>query len=192
MAESIQHTVSRLLQSAAGGEPLAAEALVPLVYDELRRLARAQLRSSGPQTLQATALVNEVFMRLVGKDAGFASREHFFFAAARAMRDIVVEQARRREALKRGGNLKKEELDEAAVVIEDEGEDVLSLHEALSVLEAQSPERARVVMLRYFAGLSMPEVSAALGLPLRTVERQWRFARAWLWERMNGAPRLES
>lgn len=191
MSGRIDQTVTRLLARAAEGGPLAAEELVPLLYDELRRLAQQQLSAAGPQTLQATALVNEVFVRLVGRETeGYANRAHFFFAAARAMRDILVEQARRKGALKRGGGGVREELGEREITLaEDAGEDVLALNEALGEFEAVDPEKARLVMLRYFAGLTMDEVAAATGTPLRTLEREWRFARAWLHARLTGGGR---
>ncbi len=165
---------------------MAAEELVPLLYDELRRLAQQQLSGAGPQTLQATALVNEVFLRLIGhQGAGFENRQHFFFAAGRAMRDILVEQARRRAALKRGGGMARESLDSAEISLAETGDDVLALHAALSELEGADPDTARLVTLRYFAGLTMEEIAAATSTPLRTLERDWRFVKAWLHARIS-------
>jgi RNA polymerase sigma factor (TIGR02999 family) len=166
---------------------MAAEELVPLLYDELRRLAQQQLSGAGPQTLQATALVNEAFLRLVGRQgAGFENRQHFFFAAGRAMRDILVEQARRRAALKRGGGLARESIDSVEISLAEAGDDVLSLHTALTELEAEDPDKARLVTLRYFAGMTMEEIAAATSTPLRTLERDWRFVKAWLHARISG------
>ncbi|MFZ4574972.1 MAG: ECF-type sigma factor [Phycisphaerales bacterium] len=187
MTPALDQTVTRLLGEASQGRPLAVEELVPLLYDELRRIAQNQLNGQGAQTLQATALVNEAFLRLVGRQgAGYENRQHFFFAAARAMRDILVEQARRRLALKRGGGAAREPIELVEVSIDEPSEDLLPLNDALTELEAEAPEKARLVMLRYFAGLTMEEVAAATGTPLRTLERDWRFARAWLHTKLAG------
>jgi RNA polymerase sigma factor (TIGR02999 family) len=187
MTPSLDQTVTRLLGEASLGRPMAAEELVPLLYDELRRLAQQQLSGAGPQTLQATALVNEAFLRLVGRQgAGFENRQHFFFAAGRAMRDILVEQARRRAALKRGGGLARESIDSVEISLAEAGDDVLALHSALSQLESEDPDKARLVTLRYFAGLTMEEIAAATSTPLRTLERDWRFVKAWLHSRISG------
>jgi RNA polymerase sigma factor (TIGR02999 family) len=187
MTPSLDQTVTRLLGEASLGRPMAAEELVPLLYDELRRLAQQQLSGVGPQTLQATALVNEAFLRLVGRQgAGFENRQHFFFAAGRAMRDIRVEQARRRAALKRGGGLARESIDSVEISLAEAGDDVLSLHTALTELEAEDPDKARLVTLRYFAGMTMEEIAAATSTPLRTLERDWRFVKAWLHARISG------
>jgi RNA polymerase sigma factor (TIGR02999 family) len=191
VSESLDQTMTRFLSDPKGLTASSAAQLVPLLYQELRRLARTQLADQPPQTLQATALVNEVFMRLVGKEGvGYQSREHFFFAAARAMHDILVEQARRRAALKRGGGARMAEASEDLPEITGGDswlgkEDILAVSEALKAFEEADPEKARVVMLRYFAGLTMEEISAATGVPLRTLERQWRFAKAWLHARLS-------
>ena len=184
--------ITRMLHAAAAGDGEAAAALLPRVYGELRTLAAARLRRAAPgQTLQATALVHEVYLALVGKaDPGWSGRGHFFGAAAQAMREIVIDQARRKAAVKRGGGLQREAIDVDAVelVVGDglPGEDLLALDEALTRLQAEHPERARVVLLRHFGGLSEVEIAELLGVSVRTVERAWRFARAWLYAALEG------
>jgi RNA polymerase sigma factor (TIGR02999 family) len=175
--------VTRLLEAAHRGDRQAAAELLPLVYDELRKLAAAKLAQEKPgQTLDATALVHEAYLRLVGAtpQAAFEGRGHFFAAAAEAIRRILVEQARRRQAAKRGGQRRREELDPdriAAPVPEDE---LLALHEALDRLAESHPEKAELVKLRYFAGLTADQAAAALGLSPSTADRHWAYARAWL------------
>ncbi len=138
------------------------------------------------QTLQPTALVNEVYLRIAGEgNVTWEGRQHFFFAAARAMRDILVEQARRKAGPKRGGRLMRQELDEACAVLEPPSDDVLAIHEALEELEASDLLKAQIVLLRYFAGLTMVETAALLGLPERTLGRQWRYIRAWFLKRLS-------
>lgn len=160
----------------------AAEDLLPLVYDELRRLARSRLAHEGaPQTLQATALVHEAWMRLVGEeDPGWRGRGHFFGAAARAMRQVLVDRARARGRDKRGGGMQRVSLDASAVVGPVSDVDVLALDEALERLQAHDARKAEVVMLRHFAGLELEAVAAALGVSLATVKTDWAYARAWL------------
>lgn len=174
--------VTRLLEAAHRGEAGATEELLPLVYEELRRLARGQMRgeAAGGQTLQATALVHEAYLRLVGDaDVQWQNRGHFFGAAARAMRRILVERARSRGRLKRGGDRERVEIDPG--VLEGAGAtDLVGLDEALNRLEAEDARKAEVVMLRYFAGLSIEETAAAMGLSPATVKNEWTFARAWL------------
>jgi RNA polymerase sigma factor (TIGR02999 family) len=137
------------------------------------------------QTLQPTALVHEAYLRLTGKsDAAWESRRHFFFAAARAMRDILVEQARRKARPVRGGGQRRQELDEACAVIEPPADNVLAVHEALGELEKQDPVKAQIVLLRYFSGLTTAETAEVLGLAERTLDRQWRFIRAWLLKKL--------
>jgi RNA polymerase sigma factor (TIGR02999 family) len=180
--------MTRVLAAIEQGEPRAAEQLLPLVYDELRRLARARLAAeSSGQTLQATALVHEAYLRLVGSDPGVAwdGRGHFFAAAAEAMRRILVEKARRRRRLRHGGGLGRIDLDQVASVGDDTADDLLALHEALDQLAALEPVVAEVVKLRYFAGLTTEQAALALGLSLRTANRHWAFARAWLYQRLN-------
>lgn len=191
--------VTRILSQIQSGDPSAAEQLLPLVYDELRRLAAARLAQEKPgQTLQATALVHEAYLRLVanhgltggteassGGKAGenerhWNSRGHFFGAAAEAMRRILVDQARRKREVKHGGDRQRVELDGVEPVAAGLSHDLLALDESLVRLEALDPLAASVVKLRYFGGLSMPEAAESLGIPLRTAERNWTYARTWL------------
>jgi RNA polymerase sigma factor (TIGR02999 family) len=174
--------VTRLLDAAAAGNPAAAADLLPLVYDELRRLAAARLAGEkAGHTLQPTALVHEAYLRLVGdQPQDWNGRGHFFAAAAEAMRRILVESARRKGRQRHGGGRRRVELDEAVPVAAVPADDLLDLDNAITRLEEADPTAAAVVKLRYFVGLSMPEAAAALGLPLRTVERNWTYARTWL------------
>lgn len=184
MAADSETQVARLLAEAAAGKREALEALLPLVYDELRRQAAAYMRRERPgQTLQATALVHEAFLRLTGGDAPsqWNSRAHFFAAAAEAMRRILVENARRKQRLKHGGGHRRVDLDSECVVDEGPAVDVLALDGALDKLAASYPPKAEVVKLRFFAGLTMPEVAASLGISLATAERHWTFAKSWLY-----------
>ena len=162
--------------------------LLPEVYAELRRLAAALTVGMSPgQTLQPTALVHEAFLRLVGdSDPGWEGRRHFFGAAAQAMRQVLVDQARRRGARKRGGDGRRVELDEGIAYVEPPAEDVLALDEAVSALQGEEPPLAELVMLRYYAGLSVEEAAAVLGSSPSTVKRDWRRARAWLSRRLGG------
>ena len=179
--------IGAVLQSAQTGDRQAAADLLPLVYEELHKLARVRLARQPPgQTLQPTALINEVYLRIAGEsNVTWEGRQHFFFAAARAMRDILVEQARRKAGPKRGGGRRRQELDEACAVLESPSDDVLAVHEALQELEARDPLKAQIVMLRYFTGLTMNETAAVLGLPERTLDRHWRYIRAWLKKRLS-------
>ena len=163
----------------------AAE-LLPLVYAELRRLAAVLAGRLPPgQTLTATALVHEAYLRLVGtQDPGWEGRRHFFGAAARAMRDILVEQARRKAAAKHGGGAQRVELTEGLAVIEPPAADLLAVDEAIQQLQQEKPRLAEIAMLRYFAGLSADETAAVLGVSASTLAREWRFARAWLVRRL--------
>jgi len=181
--------IAEILGAAAKDEPRAATELLPLVYDELRRMARYQLAQGGRgQTLQATALVHEAWMRVVGtSDPGWECRAHFFGAAARAMRNILVEQYRRKGRLKRDGKrVHLSEGDDPRIEIEQKLDDLLMLEEALTRLEKKDPLKARIVELRFFTGLTMPAVAETLGLPLTRIEREWRFTRAWLAREVDG------
>ena len=175
--------VTRILSALDEGDPHAAEQLLPLVYDELRKLAAARMAQEAPgQTLQATALVHEAYLRLVDteKVQHWNSRGHFFAAAAEAMRRILVEQARRKRRLKHGGDRRQVDLDKVLHVCEAPDDDLPALDEALSRLEGTDPLAAKLVKLRYFAGLTVPQAAEALGISLRAAERNWTYARTWL------------
>ena len=175
--------VTRLIDAAAAGDPRAAAELLPLVYDELRRLAEARMAAERPGlTLQATALVHEAYLRLVGHTSGpgWNSRGHFFAAAAEAMRRILVEQARRRGRLKRGGDLARVELADREVAADADALDLLALDEALDQFAVGHADKVALVKLRFFAGMTSAEAADALGISTATAERHWRFARAWL------------
>ena len=172
--------VTQILQAIDAGNPTAAGELLPLVYDELRRLAAAQMRHEKPgQTLDATALVHEAWLRLVG-DQAFANRRHFFAAAAEAMRRILVERARQKRSAKRGGDRTRADLDPDWVAAPERSDDLLALDEALGQLAQQEPEVAELVKLRHFAGLTIPQAAELLGVSPRTADAWWAFARAWL------------
>jgi RNA polymerase sigma factor (TIGR02999 family) len=186
MSAEPNQPITELLRAAQAGDAGAAERLLAAVYEELHQLARARMAHLPPgQTLQPTALVHEAYLRLTDKsDISWESRRHFFFAAARAMRDILVEQARRKARPVRGGDRRREELDEACAVVEPPAENVLAVHEALDDLEKQDPLKAQIVLLRYFSGLTTAETAEVLGLAERTLDRQWRYIRAWLLDRL--------
>jgi RNA polymerase sigma factor (TIGR02999 family) len=181
--------VTRILAAIDKGDPTAAEQLLPLVYDELRRLAAQKLAHEKPgQTLEATALVHEAYLRLAasgGPESSGAphwnSRGHFFAAAAEAMRRILVEQARRKDSKKHGGGHARVDLDTGCRVSEAPTLDLTALDEALSRLAKADPTKAKLVELRFFAGLTMPEAAEAMGISLATAERYWTFARSWLY-----------
>jgi RNA polymerase sigma factor (TIGR02999 family) len=184
-SESIQH-ITELLRAAQAGDTAAAERLLATVYEELHQLARARMAHLPPgQTLQPTALVHEAYLRLADKnDVAWESRRHFFFAAARAMRDILVEQARRKAGPVRGGGRQRQELDEACAVLKPPAANVLAVHEALEELERQDALLAQIVLLRYFSGLTTAETAEVLGLAERTLDRKWRYIRSWLLDRL--------
>lgn len=173
--------VTDLLRAGAGGDPEFASRLLPLVYEELRRIARSRMAMLPPgQTLQPTALVHEAYVKLIGDNPpSWESRAHFFGAAARSMRDILVDQSRRRSALKRGGDMNRVPIQPDEIAIRADPDDILAVHEALSRLEQRDPRKAQIVNLRYFAGLSAVETAAAMGLSVPTVEREWRYIKAW-------------
>lgn len=167
--------------------PLSSDELLPLVYDELRRLAARKLARERPgQTLQATALVHEAYLRLAGGDKAvqWDGRGHFFAAAAEAMRRILVERARQRASLKRGGGRQRVDLDQLAPAVDGPPDELLALDEALSDLERHDEQAARLVKLRHFAGLSHQEAAEALGMTRRVADRNWALAKAWLFHRM--------
>ena len=181
-------TITQVLATLAGGEKQAAAELLPLVYAELRRLAKSRLAKLPPgQTLQPTALVHEAFVKLVGSsDPGWQNRGHFFGAAARAMRDILVDQARRKASLKHGGDRQRVDTDDMELAIETPVVDLLALDEALNRLEQDDERKARIVMLRYFAGLSREETAEVLGITTRTIDREWRYIVARLHKELAG------
>jgi RNA polymerase sigma factor (TIGR02999 family) len=188
-------TLTQVVRAINEGDPKTASELVPLVYAELRKLARSLMAKTPPgNTLQTTALVHEAYLRLVGdSDPGWNGRGHFFGAAAQAMRQVLVDQARKKAALKHGGKLRRvdTEWDRA---LESPSVDILALDEALGRLELDDPQKARIVLLRYFAGLNEKETAAVLGLSLRTLQRDWRFVRAFLFMQLSesGRSRAES
>jgi len=172
--------VTQILSQIDSGDPSAAEQLLPLVYDELRKLAAARLAQEKPgQTLQATALVHEAYLRLVGSadDIRWDSRGHFFSAAAEAMRRILIEQYRRKKRLKHGGDAHRESMTQIAAEPEA---DLVALDEALTALAAEDQQAARIVELRYFAGLGHEQVAAAMGITVYQARQKWTYARAWL------------
>jgi RNA polymerase sigma factor (TIGR02999 family) len=180
--------VTRILQSIEHGDPKAAEELLPLVYDELRKLAAARMSHEPPgQTLQATALVHEAWLKLAGSERQqWRGRAHFFGAAAEAMRRILIDKARRRASLKRGGDQPPEELHESRIELRAPSAEILLVNDALDALEAEDRVAAEVVKLRYFVGMSIPEIARALGMAPRTADRHWAFARAWLKHAIEG------
>jgi len=186
--------VTELLAAMERNEPQAAEALLPLVYDELRKLARSKLRNEQPgQTLEATALVHEAYVRLVANGKGQTGAEdqqwdhrgHFFAAAAEAMRRILVESARRKRRLKRGGDLDRQPLEDDAIAAPQIDGDLIELDAALERLAAKDSRKAELVKLRYFAGLTTAEAANALGISTTTADRDWTYARAWLFREMS-------
>jgi len=179
--------MTQILGAIARGEPGAASQLLPLVYDELRRLAAHKLaQEKAGQTLQATALVHEAYLRVIGSDdeKHWEGRGHFFAAAAEAMRHILVDAARRKQTLKRGGDRQRQNLDDVAAPEADE--ELLALNEALDKLAARDPLKARLVELRYFAGLTGEKAAKVLGISAATADRHWAYARAWLRAEVRG------
>lgn len=179
--------VTAILEAAAGGDPHAAAELLPLVYQELRKLAAVRLAQEKPgQTLEATALVHEAYLRLVNGDhpQQFHGRGHFFAAAAEAMRRILVDQARRRKAVKRGGDRGREEFTESIIANPRPLEELLAVDENLDRLAAIDPVAANLVKLRFFVGLNMAETAAALGISVRSATDVWAYARAWLHQQL--------
>jgi RNA polymerase sigma factor (TIGR02999 family) len=186
--------VARILTAIEQGDPSAAEQLLPLVYGELRQLAQHRLAQERPgQTLQATALVHDAYLRLVdGQQARrWDSRGHFFAAAAEAMRRILVENARRKRAERHGGRLERRDLDAIEIAATAPSEDLLALDEALTKFEAEDPVKARLVKLRYFAGLTEEDAASAIGISRTTAQRHWRYAKVWLLKALRGAARPE-
>lgn len=186
--------VTRILSAIEHGDQKASEDLLPLVYSELRRLAKQRLAQEKPgQTLQATALVHEAYVRLVDDKEvqRWNSRGHFFAAAAEAMRRILVDNARRKRAEKHGGQFERQDLDDIEIVASAPSEDLLALNEALTKLEAEDPVKAQLVKLRYFAGLAEDEAASVLGISRTSAQRYWRYAKAWLVAELRKASSLE-
>jgi len=175
---------TRILETARKGDPKGAEDLLPLVYDELRKLAAAKMAQERPgQTLQPTALVHEAWLRLVGKEQpGWNGRAHFFGAAAEAMRRILIENARRKKAGRHGGGQVKLELDEVEVTAPTKDDDLLAVNDALEKFAIRDKQKAELVKLRYFVGLTTEEAAEVLGISVPTADRWWNFSRAWLFE----------
>jgi RNA polymerase sigma factor (TIGR02999 family) len=184
--------VTQLLAQIESGDRRAAADLLPLVYEELRKLAVARMsRERSDHTLSATALVHEAYLRLVGgvpKESHWSGNSHFFAAAAEAMHHILVENARRKKRLRHGGGVRRLGLDDVDLIGEVPSDDLLALDEALDRLARKDPMAARLVQLRYFAGLTTSEAAEALALPLRTAERNWAYARAWLHREIGADP----
>ena len=179
--------VTHILSAIEKGDPHAAEQLLPLVYDELRRLAASKLAQEKPgQTLQATALVHDAYIRLVGSehDKSWDGRRHFFAAAAEAMRRILLNRARDKKRVKRGGERRRVDLDQIEIALDTNDEQLIELDEALTQLAVEDADAARLVNLRFFAGLTLKDAAVSLGLAPRTAERQWAYARAWLYARL--------
>ncbi len=174
--------VTYLLDRVQQGDPKAATEFLPLVYEELRKLAASKMANEKPgQTLQPTALVHEAWLKIAGEgQQHFANRRHFFKAAASAMQQILIDMARRKQRLKHGGSLVAEELHESRIAMSAPSEELLAVHEALATLAREDPQAAEVVQMRYFVGMTIPEIAVALDLAPRTVDRHWAFARAWL------------
>jgi RNA polymerase sigma factor (TIGR02999 family) len=181
--------VTRILEAVQRGEANAADQLLPLVYQELRRMAAYKMAQEPEgHTLQATALVHEAWLRMVkGGTPQFAGRAHFFAVAAEAMRRILIEAARRKRSLKRGGSAQREELHESKLAQAPESDEMFAVDEALDLLAAKDATAANLVKLRYFVGMTMDEAATALGLPLRSAERIWTYARAWLRQQIDTA-----
>jgi RNA polymerase sigma factor (TIGR02999 family) len=179
--------LTRALAAASAGKPQAAENLLPLVYDELRRIAAQQLAREKPgHTLQATALVHEAYLRIAspGGDQNWANRRHFFAAAAEAMRRILVESARRKHRLRHGGDRARVDLEENELPIDSPHEDLVALNEAFEQFAIEEPQKAELVKLRFFAGLDEQEAADVLGVSRTTAARHWAYARAWLFDRL--------
>jgi len=174
--------VTRILSQIEKGDARAGEELLPLVYEELRRIAAHKMGHESPgHTLQATALVHEAWLRLTGaSQQSWQNRAHFFGAAAEAMRRILVEHARRKQSLKRGAGAQHLELDESLLVVSAPPDELLAVNDALDKLAAEDPTAAQLVKLRYFVGMNMEEAASAIGLPKRTAESVWTYARTWL------------
>jgi RNA polymerase sigma factor (TIGR02999 family) len=183
--------VTQLLHAMRAGDEAAAGNLLPLVYDELHRLARAYMRRERPDhTLQATALINEAYLKLMHDEVDWSSRAHFIGVAANVMRRVLVDYARAHKAQHRGGDMQRVELYDDLAISPERLEEVTAVDEALKGLARISPRQARVVELRYFGGLSIEEAASVLGIAPRSVKRDWALARIWLFQELGGKPRL--
>ena len=186
--------LTQILQEAEQGDPAAGEKLLPLIYDELRHLAASRMANERvDHTLQATALVHEAYVRLVGTDESkpgkqWDGRGHFFSAAAEAMRRILIESARRKKTGKRGGDFVRKTWDDSKIGTVADPDEILAVDEALTKFAVEEPELAKLVSLRYFAGMTIPETAAVLGTSPRSVNRQWDCARAWLYREISRSP----
>jgi len=180
--------ITQILREISSGSQQGAEQLLSLVYTELKRIAAQKMAGEAPgNTLQPTALVHEAWMKLVGDgNAPFENRAHFFSAAAEAMRRILVDSARRKKAIRRGGGAPREELQEYHLVQSERSDELLAVDEALDLLAKEDPVAANLVKLRYFVGMTMDEAAVTMGMPLRSTERTWTYARAWLRRRIGG------
>jgi RNA polymerase sigma factor (TIGR02999 family) len=188
----IMTEVTRILYQIEDGDPSAADQLLPLVYEELRKLASAKLKHEKPgQTLQATALVHEAYLRLVDveKAQHWDSRGHFFAASAEAMRRILINRARDKNRLKRGGEYKRIDLDQVELALDTPDEELLALDEAMQLFANEDAVGSELVKLRFFAGLNLRQAAESLGIPSRTADRHWAYARAWLYDQLAGAER---
>jgi RNA polymerase sigma factor (TIGR02999 family) len=177
--------ITQILNAIDAGDPQAANQLLPLVYDELRKLATVKMAQERPDhSLDATALVHEAYLRLVG-DQRFDNRDHFFAAAAEAMRRILIESARRNASLRHGGVHERRDVSDSSLVAPEMSDELLALDEALSLLAQADAEAAELVKLRYFAGLTAAQAADAIGISLRSAERMWTFARSWLFRKLS-------
>lgn len=185
--------ITQILQAIARGDSCASDELFPVVYEELRKLAAARMaRESNTQTLQPTALVHEAWLRLTGNnDRTWQNRAHFFGAAAEAMRRILIDNARRKSRLKRGGSLTRVDLEELEIAAATPDDKTLLVNEALEEFQKVDPEKARIVLLKYFGGLTNQEIAEGLGVTERTVERHWAFAKAWLYQNVSASVRTQ-
>jgi RNA polymerase sigma factor (TIGR02999 family) len=186
--------ITRLIEAAGSGDSRAADDLLKAVYDELRTVAAARMAREKPgQTMQATALVHEAYLRLVGNDdEAWNGRAHFFGAAAEAMRRILIEQARKKATVRHGGGRGREDLEQATIAVHEDVTDLQALNEALDRLDREDPAKATLVKLRYFTGLTIPQAADALGISHATAERHWAYSRARLYQWMTGSGRPEA
>lgn len=182
MTDESAAQITHLLEAVSTGDSRAQDQLWAVLYDELHAVARNQLADQAPgRTLQATTLVHETYLRLMGgRENNWANRKHFFSVAAQAMRHICVDHVRKRNRLKRGGGQSPVQMDDELFIIDADGDEILAVNESLDRLQAEAPRQAEVVTMRYFAGMTVEETAAALGVSTRTVENDWRFARTWL------------